>query len=338
MPSSEPLKVTLDPEISAGLILYKDHSYDIPVDTFLNVSDTRGQNLGCGLGMTNRSQAGVIERRYFVNSNSFPQGMNIQNIDYHYLTASTSGGYTSLYDKEEISLNTKFVGGTHISGIPQITGEYSVPLQIIGGTFDYNFNSVTSGTVGEELGSFLTLGQAYIYLPIIVQDAPSATPPTLGGNPILNPAYFGQASTGSSISAVSLHTLPIETGHLSSSSRSIVLEYSLDRAATTNPSNQTYNIFFGGVSVLNSPIILNTNQSSSISLSIKISRTSSSIYKAEHVFSYTLGSNTIVQTTTGIKNISVNSISGTNLILEATNASGSSAPILSSHGPVVLLG
>ena len=174
---------------------------------------------------------------------------------------------------------------------------------------------------------------------VVIPPTTPVTPPTIPGVDeyiFLSPEFYGTASTGSSTSSVDLHTDPVTTSLLTTTSKSINIQYNTTRTATDNAQAQTYNVVFGGASVLNSPFSFSSASATTASVSVQIKRTSSSYYKVDSVINYSSGGGTPL-TKTFSKNISLSSLSGNDLIFQVTNNVGGSSPVISTRSAIALV-
>lgn len=335
MPATTLLKVTVNDQIEDGIILYKGHRYDIPYSNLISVSDVRNQQFNTSIDAQQYSQ--IIDNVFFVKGD-LPAGLISYPIGFSKLEWRVVSGNDYRFNNDQIisedeifSFDSGF--GTHLCGIPTTNGTYNVVFRVLGITASWD---VTSPAIASDAYTYpildgkLILGDAFFTLKIIVQDFPTSVPttPTTPTQPV-----FEGATTGSSTSEVELHVAPTNTSTLTSSSRSITVPFTATRIATTAQPLQTFNIRFGGVEVMTSPFTTSTHLSTSCVFSVKISKTSSSMFKFEVTINSSFDGG-VQQILTRSKFVSIASLSNSNLSFHATNAAGSNAPIISNVGNI----
>jgi hypothetical protein len=231
-----------------------------------------------------------------------------------------------------LSIDPDPITSGNLIGAPTTTGSYESKIKI-----DY----VDVEVIVPDKNNFKYKGTTYLTLPISVIEPPNElTNPNTDTNPNPNPnpnPSISQATTGSSTGEVELHSVPITTSSLTSSTKSVTVQFSTTRVQAGSQFPQTYKLKFGGVDILNSPFTFDANSATSVSLNVKISRTSSSVFKFETLIGYSIGG-VSQQSRTISKNTSISSFSGTNITLSATNAAGSSAPIISNYNGITFQG
>jgi hypothetical protein len=199
--------------------------------------------------------------------------------------------------------------------VPEPSGNVAQPLQI-GEERDRDIIRVSSDT---------------IKVTLVVEDPPDEVNSNPNPNPNLNPT---QATTGSSTSEVELHVVPITTSTLTSSARSITVPFTATRIATTSAPTQSFMVKFGGVNVMDAAFVTTSIAATSCVISAKISKTSSSMFRFDISINSSIDG-VQQQSITRTKSVSISSFSNSNLSLHATNAAGSSAPIISNYGNII---
>ena len=245
----------------------------------------------------------TFTNRLFLSSKSLPSGLQID---------------------EEIPTTGRLYGSPNRVGsyTSKIKVDYVDIILVLPDEYKFNFKGTTYATLPiNVVGAPTELS----YLTEVYDEAPNST---------FNP---NEATTGSSTGEVLLHGIPIPTSSLVSSLKSVSIQFTTTRKATTSPLSQSYNIKFGGTSILDSMFAVVSDLSTTTKLSVKISKTSSAMFKFETTINCTdsNGKETIEVTS---KSIAVNNFEGVGLNLYATNAAGSNAPIVSNYGEIKFLG
>ena len=245
----------------------------------------------------------TFTNRLFLSSKSLPSGLQID---------------------EEIPTTGR------LYGTPNRVGSYTSKIKV-----DY----VDIVLVLPDEYKFNFKGTTYVTLPINVVGAPTELSYlTEVSDEALNPTFNpNETTTGSSTSEILLHGIPIPTSSLVSLLKSVNIQFTTTRKATTSPLSQFYNITFGGVSLLDSMFTVVSDLSTTTKLSVKISKTSSAMFKFETIINCTDGNGKETIEVTS-KSIAVNNLEGMGLNLYATNDAGSNAPIVSNYGEIKFLG
>jgi hypothetical protein len=175
----------------------------------------------------------------------------------------------------------------------------------------------------------------FIDIPIQVLPEPVSQQTVVDNNivdPINEPINPNQNSTGSSTNQVTLFSIPIDLSVLNSRSKLIQLSFTMSRINTSTPKQQSYRISFGNIDVLNSLLTLSSSSSTSINLTVKINKISSSGLNITSEFNYNNGTPPTIQS----KSILLSGLVNQDITLYATNEAGLSAPIISTKsGPII---
>jgi hypothetical protein len=335
MPATSLLKVTINDQVKDGIILYKGHRYDIPYSNLISVSDVRNQQFDASIDAQQYNR--IIDNIFLVKAD-LPAGLVSQSVGFS-RTRWLGGGNsrletTAVVGTDEIFTDVNFPNfGTHLRGDPTTNGTYDVVFRVIGLTanWDIVINS-NDADANASLAGVIHLGDTFFTLKIIVQDFPTSPPNT---TTITNTTpLIAQATTGSSTSEVELHVIPITTSTLTSSARSITVPFTATRIATTSAPTQSFMVKFGGVNVMDAAFVTTSIAATSCVISAKISKTSSSMFRFDISINSSIDG-VQQQSITRTRSVSISSFSNSNLSLHATNAAGSSAPIISNYGNII---
>jgi hypothetical protein len=335
MPATPLLKVTINDQVKDGIILYKGHRYDIPYSNLISVSDVRNQQFDTSIDAQEYNR--IIDNIFLVKAD-LPAGLVSQSVGFS-RTRWIGGGNNRLETRtvvgtDEIFTNVNFPNfGTYLCGEPTTNGTYDVVFRVIGLTANWDIVNLVDGE-NASLAGVIHLGDTFFTLKIIVQDFPASPPNTTTITGTTPTTPIDQATTGSSTSEVELHAIPITTSTLTSSARSITVPFTATRIATTSAPTQSFMVKFGGVNVMDAAFVTTSIAATSCVISAKISKTSSSMFRFDISINSSIDG-VQQQSITRTKSVSISSFSNSNLSLHATNAAGSSAPIISNYGNII---
>jgi hypothetical protein len=287
-----------------------------------------------------------------ITCDNLPSGVNFfkeQNSIFYYcnpfdLLINTYPSNTRLYGTINTSGTYEFYLKANILYVPQQSYRRSPEMDVAIPHLSYSdfVDSLEPFVSGAPIPPPLQIGENRdrdiirvssdtIKVTLVVEDPPDEVNSNPNPNPNLNPT---QATTGSSTSEVELHVIQITTSTLTSSARSITVPFTATRIATTSAPTQSFMVKFGGVNVMDAAFVTTSIAATSCVISAKISKTSSSMFRFDISINSSIGG-VQQQSITRTKSVSISSFSNSNLSLHATNAAGSSAPIISNYGNII---